>query len=58
MKEGHRITLDIPDEIFSELTDFKKRSKIAETEAAVFELLKYALSLPPYFKNFDWDRAE
>ena len=58
MESGHRITLDLPDEIFTDLTDFKKRTNIQDTNAAVFELLKYALSLPPYFREFDWKKAE
>jgi len=58
MESSHRITLDLPDEIFTELADFKKRANIQDTNAAVYELLRYALTLPPYFKNFDWEKAE
>ncbi|MCX5813689.1 MAG: hypothetical protein NT178_14255 [Proteobacteria bacterium] len=58
MKTSHKITMDIPDEIFAGISDFKKKSKITDDAAAVFELIKYALSFPLYFKNYDWDKAE
>ncbi len=31
---------------------------IDNDSVAVFELLKYALTLPPYFTSFDWKMAE
>ncbi len=58
MKTGHKITLDIPDELFREIADFKQRSHIKDDKSAAFELIKYALSLPPYFAAFDWQKAE
>jgi len=50
--------MEIPDEMFAGITDFKKRAKIADDAAAIFELVKYALTLPAYFRNFDWKKAE
>jgi hypothetical protein len=58
MKAGHKITVKIPDEVFKEITDFKKKAHIRDDNAAVSALLKYALTLPPYFKSFDWEKAE
>jgi hypothetical protein len=58
MKTGHKITLELPDEVLTELADFKKRANITDTKTAVFTLIRYALSLPQYFKNFDWEAAE
>lgn len=58
MKTGHKITLDIPDDIFREIADFKKRSNIKDNQSAAFRLITYALSLPPYFAAFDWQKAE
>jgi len=58
MKAGHKITLEIPEKLFEEIADFKKKAHIADSKAAVFSLLKYALTLPPYFKDFDWKKAE
>lgn len=58
MEATHKITLDIPDEIFTEISEFKKRANITDDQTAVFELLRYALSFPEYFRNYDWERAE
>jgi len=58
MKTDRTITLEIPEDMAAELANFKRRSNITDTRAAVFELLKYALTLPPYFRNFDWEKAE
>ena len=58
MKASHKITLEIPDEVFKEIADFRKRTHIGDDRTAVVELIKYALSLPPYFKAFNWEKAE
>jgi len=58
VKAGHKITLEIPDEVFKEIADFRRRAHIGDDKTAVFELIKYALTLPPYFARFDWKKAE
>lgn len=58
MKTSHKITLDIPEELFTEIVAFKKRSHIKDDPSAAFKLIKYALSLPPYFAAFDWQKSE
>jgi hypothetical protein len=58
MKTDRTITLEIPEDMAAELANFKRKSNISDTRVAVFELLKYALTLPPYFRNFDWEKAE
>ncbi|KAF0144665.1 MAG: hypothetical protein FD156_1679 [Nitrospirae bacterium] len=58
MKAGHKITLEIPDELYEEITDFRKKAHISDAKKAVCKLLEYAITLPPYFKDFDWKRAE
>ena len=58
MKTMHKITVEIPDEIFAGIADFKKKAKIADDADAIFELVKYALTLPAYFRKFDWKKAE
>lgn len=58
MKAAHKITVEIPDEFFREISDFKKREHIKDDKTAVFELIKYALTLPSYFSRFDWKKAE
>jgi len=39
---------------FSFCVDTQKQS----TEEAIAELVKYALTIPPYFRSFDWTKAE
>ncbi len=58
MKTAHKITLEIPDEFLKEIADFKKQAHITDDKAAILELIKYALTLPPYFARFDWEKAE
>jgi hypothetical protein len=58
MRASHKITMEIPDELFLEIVNFKKKAHITDDAAAAFELIKRALTLPPYFTDFDWKRAE
>ncbi len=51
-----RITLT--NDVFEEIERYKISAKKTNTEEAVAELIKYALTLPPYFKEFDWEKAE
>ena len=53
-----RITLEIPDDIFAEINEFKKKENITDNNYAIFKLIKSALSLPEYFRGFDWEKAE
>lgn len=58
MKTGHKITLEIPDALFEEISSYKKKAHISDDGSAVVSLLEYALTLPSYFKAFDWKKAE
>ncbi len=58
MKTDHKITLEIPGELYAGIVDFRKKSHIRDSKSAVVELLQYALTLPPHFKSFDWKKAE
>ena len=58
MKANHKITLEVPDDIYAEIVDFRKKTHMRDAKSAVVELIKYALTLPPYFKSFDWKKAE
>lgn len=58
MTEKHKMTLEIPDNIYAEILAFSRNNNINDSGEAVMELVKHALSLPPYFKDFDWDKAE
>ena len=39
MKAGHRVTIEIPDEMFAGIADFKKKARIADDAAAILELV-------------------
>ena len=58
MSDSRRLCITLPDKLFSEVERFRKSVKARSSSAAVVELLKYAISLPPYFKDFDWEKAE
>ncbi len=52
------ITITLADDIIDEIERYRKSARKTNTEEAVTELIKYALTLPPYFKAFDWEKAE
>lgn len=52
------LTITLSDNIFEEIEKYKKASHKRSTKNAVTELIKYALTLPPYFRDFDWKKAE
>ena len=52
------ITITLADDIIEEIEKYRKSARKTNTEEAVTELIKYALTLPPYFKEFDWEKAE
>jgi hypothetical protein len=52
------ITITLADDIFDEIEKYRKSARKTNTEEAVAELIKYALTLPPYFMDFDWPKAE
>ncbi|MCX8028333.1 MAG: hypothetical protein N3A62_10865 [Thermodesulfovibrionales bacterium] len=53
-----KITIDISEEILKEIEEFKQRQNISDDSTAIFTLIKSALSLPEYFRTFDWQKAE
>jgi len=52
------VTITLTDDVFEEIERYKKSAGKTNTEEAVSELIKYALTLPPYFREFDWEKAE
>ena len=52
------LTITLSDSTLEEIERYKKFSHKKSTEDAVAELIKYALTLPPYFKDFNWEKAE
>jgi hypothetical protein len=56
--ETRELTITLSDTVLEEIKRYKKLSHKKTTAGVVKELIKYALTLPPYFKNFDWKKAE
>jgi hypothetical protein len=52
------ITITLADDIIEGIEKYRKSARKTNTEEAVAELIKYALALPPYFRDFDWTKAE
>ena len=52
------LTITLTDDVFEEVERYKRSAKKTNTEEAASELIKYALTLPPYFREFDWEKAE
>ena len=55
---GKKIALELPENMFNEVMKFKEESNLPDEKSAIYELLRYALTLPQYFRNFDWEMAE
>jgi len=52
------LTIKIADDVFDEIERYRKSANKPNTEEAIAELIKYALSFPPYFREFNWEKAE
>jgi len=55
---SHELTICLNNGILEEIERYKESTHKQNIEEAVTELINYALNLPPYFKNFDWETAE
>jgi len=55
---GKKVALELPDSMFDKVMKFKEESHLPDEESAIYELIRYALTLPPYFRDFDWEMAE
>jgi metal-responsive CopG/Arc/MetJ family transcriptional regulator len=53
-----KLTIDLTDDVLEEIERYKKSTQKNSTEEAVTELIRHALTLPPYFREFSWERAE
>lgn len=54
----HELTIRLSDDTIEEIERYKNDMHKEGIEAAVAELIKHALTFPPYFKDFDWEKAE
>jgi len=54
----HELTIRLSDDTIEEIERYKNTMHKERIEDVVAELIKYALTFPPYFKGFDWEKAE
>ncbi len=55
---SHELTISLSDDMIEEIEKYKKFMCKQTIEEAITELINYALTLPLYFKKFDWEKAE
>lgn len=53
-----KLLLNIPDTLVEQIDHYKDIAKEPSRSKTIIDLLKYALTLPPCFKDFDWQKAE
>ncbi|MFQ5686201.1 MAG: hypothetical protein ACE5GV_06020 [Candidatus Scalindua sp.] len=54
----NELTINLSKKTLEEIKRYKVSTHKKSTEDAVTELIEYALTLPQYFKGFDWEKAE
>jgi len=55
---NHELKISLSKKTLEEIERYKESTHKKSTENAVTELIEYALTLPQYFKSFDWEKAE
>ncbi len=55
---NHELKISLSKKTLEEIERYKESTHKKSTEDAVTDLIEYALTLPQYFKSFDWEKAE
>lgn len=55
---GKKVVVELPNSMFNEVMRFKEELHLKDEQSAIYKLIRYALSLPPYFRDFNWENAE
>ncbi|HAG50573.1 MAG TPA: hypothetical protein DHU69_04890 [Deltaproteobacteria bacterium] len=53
-----KLTINLSNDLVQEIEHYKKVADEPSRAQAIIDLLKHALTLPPYFKGYDWKKAE
>jgi len=53
-----KLTITISDEVLAKINQYKKDANKSDLDEAVNELISYALKLPKYYRDFNWEKAE
>jgi len=55
---ANELKINLTDSMIDEIERYQKLKQKQTIKDAVMELIKYALTFPQYFKNFNWKNAE
>ena len=53
-----KLIIQVPKDLLDRVDDYRFMHRKNSRAETVRELLDYALTLPPYFKDWDWEKAE
>ncbi|MBU0568141.1 hypothetical protein KKC52_08860 [bacterium] len=53
-----KLIIDVERGLLDRIDDYRFTHRKPSRAETVRELLDYALTLPPYFKDWDWEKAE
>lgn len=53
-----KLTINLSNDLVKEIEHYKEIAAEPSRAQAIIDLLKHALTLPPYFKGYDWKKAE
>ena len=53
-----KLIIQVPKDLLDRVDDYRFTHRKHSRAETVRELLDHALTLPPYFKDWDWEKAE
>lgn len=56
--QTQKLTINLSNDLVKEIEHYKEIAHEPSRSKAIIDLLKHALTLPPYFKGYDWKKAE
>lgn len=58
MSTRAKLIVDVERDLLDRIDDYRFTHRKHSRAETVRELLEYALTLPPYFKDWNWEKAE
>ena len=56
--QTQKLTINLSNDLVQEIEHYKEIANEPSRAQAIIDLLKHALTLPPYFRGYDWKKAE
>ena len=56
--QTQKLTINLLNDLMKEIEHYKEAADEPSRAQAIIDLLKHALTLPPYFKGYDWKKTE